>query len=186
MDDFDNPYLSPSSKEPASAAIRSDSDENVDPRKIGKAKYVPTVAILMIVHGVLMFVAGFSFIGVIVFVAPQISQQIENQQQIQRQQNPNVPQLSKEWMTAMLYTVYGAMSACLFLIGILNIYAGARNYGYHNRVLGVISIVFNMGSVMFCWCLPLSIGLMIFGMIIYLSPEAERAFQWRAGHPQKL
>jgi hypothetical protein len=52
VDNFENPYQSPSSEEPAPHAIPSDSDENVDPRKIGMAKYVPTVAVLMIVHGV--------------------------------------------------------------------------------------------------------------------------------------
>jgi len=185
VNDFENPYQSPSSEEPAPDAIRSDSDENVDPRKMGMAKHVPTVAVLMIVHGVLMFVAGFSLIGVMVFVMPQIGQQIENQQQLQRQQNPNAPQITKEGMTAFLYVVYGAMSAFLFLIGVLNIYAGARNYGYRNRVLGVISIFANLGSILFCWCLPLSIGLLIFGMIIYLSPETDRAFRWRSSHPQQ-
>jgi hypothetical protein len=185
VDDFDNPYLSPSSEKPAPAMVPSDSDENVDLRMIGKAKYVPTVAILMIVHGVLMFVAGFSVIGVRVFLTPQIGQQFENQQQLQRQQNPNAPQITREGMTAFLYVVYGAMSAFLFLIGVLNIYAGARNYGYRNRVLGVISIVINMSSILFFLCLPLSIGLLIFGMIIYLSPEADRAFRWRSSHPQQ-
>jgi hypothetical protein len=184
VNDFENPDQSPSSEKPASDAIPSDSDENVDPRKIGMAKYVPAVAVLMIVHGVLMFVAGFIVIGVMVFV-PQIVHQNENQQQLQRQQNPNAPQITKEGMTALLYVTYGAVSAFLFLIGVLDIYAGARNYGYRNRVLGVISIVANMGSILFFVCLPLSIGLLIFGMIIYLSPETDRAFRWRSSHPQQ-
>lgn len=180
MDDFENPYLPPSSDEPASAAIPSEWDEDVDPRTIGKAKYVPRVAILMIAHGVLMFMAALGLIGMMLFV-PQIGQQIENQQEMQRQQNPNVPELSKEGMTTLLYATYGIMSAFLFLIGVLNFVAGVRNYGYRNRVLGIISLVLNMGSILFCWCLPLSAGLLIFGMIVYLSPEADRAFRWRSG-----
>jgi hypothetical protein len=40
-------------------------------------------------------------------------------------------------------------------------------------------MVLNMGSILFCWCLPFSIGLLIFGMIVYLSPEADRAFRWQ-------
>lgn len=181
MDDNDNPYRSPSTNEPASAEIPSDVDENVDPRKIGKARYVPVIAIMMIVHGVLMLLAGCGLIAVTVFMTPQIGQQIANQQEMQRRQNPNAPQIPQEGMTNLLYGVYGTMSAVLFAIGVLGIYAGVRNYGYHNRVLGIITLVLNMGSILFCWCLPLSVGLLIFGMIIYLSPEADRAFQWRAG-----
>lgn len=186
MDDFENLDQSLSRAAPASDAIPSDPDENVDPRKAGMARYVPTVAILMVVHGVLMFVAGFGLIGVMVFVTPQIVEKFEDQQQLQRQQNPNAPQISKESMTALLNVVYGVMSVFLFSIGVLSIYAGVRNYGYRNRVLGVISLVVNLGSILFCWCLPLSIGLLIFGMIVYLSPEATQAFQWRSSHPQQL
>jgi hypothetical protein len=180
VDDTDNPFRSPGNEEPASAAIPSESDESIDPRAIGKAKYVPTVAILMIVHGVLMVAVALFFIFMIVVMVPLLGQQMENQQDIQRQQNPNAPPLSKEGMTTMLYAVYGGMSAFLFIIGALGIYTGIRNYGYHDRVLGLISLVLNMGSIFFCWCMPLSIGLMIFGMIIYLSPEADRAFRWRS------
>lgn len=180
MDDFDNPDQSPGSDEPTPVEISFDDDANVDPRTIGKAKYVPWVAILLGVHGVLMFLAGFGVIGVMIFVAPQMEMQIEKQQEQQRQQNPNAPQMGKEALTTMLYTMYGAMSAVLFLIGIVNIYAGFRNFGYHNRTLGIVSMVLNMGSILFCWRLPLSVGLLIFGMIIYLSPEAVQAFEWRS------
>ena len=179
MDDFDNPYLPPSSDEPDHAAIDPDMDDDVDPRTIGKARYVPWVAILMIVHGVLMLVAALGLIGMIVFFVPQLSEQVEKQQQMQRQQNPNAPQFTKEGMAAILYATYGAMSAFLFVIGALGIYAGIRNYGYQNRILGIITMVLNMGSILFCWCLPFSIGLLIFGMIVYLSPEADRAFRWQ-------
>lgn len=184
MDDVDNPYLAPRSRELASGAFPSDSDD-IDPRKIGKAGYVPTVAILLIVHGVLMLAAGLGLVAMMLMITPQIGQQIEEQQRMQRQQNPNAPQFTKEGMTTMLYAVYGGMSASLFLIAGLDLLAGVRNYGYRNRVLGVIALVLNMGSVSFCWCLPLSIGLMVFGMIIYLSPEADRAFQWRARQLQQ-
>ncbi|MDB5345111.1 MAG: hypothetical protein JWP89_3488 [Schlesneria sp.] len=180
MDDFENPYLPPSSDEPSPAAIPSEIDDGVDPRTIGKARYVPWVAITMIAHGVLMLIAAIGFIGMIVFFVPQISEQVEKQQQMQRQENPNAPQIPKDGMTAILYVTYGAMSAFLFVIGILGIYAGIRNYGYRNRILGIITMVLNMGSILFCWCLPFSIGLLIFGMIVYLSPEADRAFRWRA------
>lgn len=177
MDDFDNPYQSAGSDEPTPVEIALDEDLNVDPRTIGKAKYVPWVATLLGIHGVLMFLAGFGLIGVMIFVAPQMEMQIEKQQEQQRKLNPNAPQMGKEALTSMLYTMYGAMSAVLFLIGIVNIYAGVRNFGYHNRTLGIVSMALNMGSILFCWCLPLSIGLLIFGLIIYLSPEAVQAFQ---------
>lgn len=180
MDDIENPYQSPSSDEPDSAAKSSDWDEGDDPRTIGKARHVPTVAMLMMVHGVLLILAAFGLIGVMIFVTPQIGEQIEKQQEMQQRQNPNAPQLSKDGMTTLLYGVYGGMSVVLFIIGALGIYAGLRNHGYNNRILGVVSLVLNMGSILFCYCLPLSLGLLIFGLIIYLSPEAERAFRWKS------
>lgn len=181
MADLDNPYVSPAADEPNP----SGHDINVDPRTIGKARLVPTVAILMIVHGVLMFLAGCCLIGMIAFVTPQIAQQIELQQKMQRQQNPNTPQLDQGTTAKVLTAVYGAMAAGLFVVGAVNVIAGLLNYQYRQRVFGVISLVLSMGSILFCWCVPLSIGLLIFGMIIYLSPEADQAFRWRATNPIK-
>lgn len=181
MDDSDNPFRSPDSDHPAPAETNPfDFDETIDPRTIGKAKYVPTIAILMIVHGVLLFAAGLALISMIFFVTPQIGQQIERQQDLDRQQNPNAPRLAKEEMVMMLNAVYGGFSAVLFCLGSLNCYAGIRNYRYRNRILGIFSLIFSLGSILFCWCLPLSIGLLIFGLIIYLSPEADRAFRWQS------
>lgn len=179
MDDIENPYLPPSSDDTAPDPIPADIDDDVDPRTIGKARYVPWVAIMMIIHGALMLVAAVGLIGMIIFFVPQLSEQIEQQQRMQRQQNPNAPQLPPNSMSTILSITYGAMSACLFVIGGLGIFAGIRNYGFQNRILGIVTMVLNMVSILFCWCLPFSIGLLIFGMIIYLSPEADRAFRWQ-------
>lgn len=184
MDDLNNPFRSPGSDEPDATsedAIRS--EDEFDPRTIGKARHVPTVAILMIAHGVLMFLAGCGLIAMIFFIVPQLSQQLENQQKMQGQQNPNAPQFTQEGAKTMFSAVYGGMAAVLFIIGAVDVFAGILNYGYRQRIFGVITLVINMGSVMFCWCLPFSVGLLIFGMIIYLSPEAERAFRWRSRNP---
>ena len=180
VDDFDNPYQSPGNDEPAPLEILPDEESTFDPRTIGKAKYVPWVAILLIAHGTLMFLVAIALIGIIAFVVPNITQQIEKQQEAQRQQNPNAPQLTKEGMATMLYGMYGAVAAIVSVIGIIDIYAGIRNYGYHNRTLGIITLVLNMGAILTCWCAPLSIALMIFGLIIYLSPDTDQAFRWRA------
>lgn len=180
MDDTDNPFLPPESDETTSDAADFDWDDDVDPRKVGKARHVPTIAILLIVHGVLMYVAAGGLIAMIFFMVPQMQQQFERQVEMQRQQNPNAPQVGAETMTTLVTAVYGAMSAGLAIIGTLNIFAGIRNYGYRNRTLGIVSLVLNVGSIFFCWCLPLSIGLLIYGLIIYLSPEADRAFRWRS------
>lgn len=182
MDDVENPYVSPG--EDDLTPVVDDDVESIDPRNIGKAAYVPTVAILMIVHGVLMFVAASILVGMIFWFLPQMSREFERQQEVQRLRNPKAPQLSNQFMTTMLTTVYGGISAVLFTIGVVDIVAGIRNYGYHGRVFGVISLVLNMGSVVFFWCVPFSIGLIIFGLIIYLSPEAERAFTWRSSNPK--
>lgn len=132
-----------------------------------------------------MLAASLVVIGVMIFLLPQLSKQIEEQQRIQRQQNPKAPQIGDEAMTMILSAVYGGVAAVLFLIGGLNIFAGVRNFSYHNRILGIISMVLNMVSILFCWCLPLSVGLLIFGMVIYLSPEADRAFQWQSGQRKR-
>lgn len=179
MDDFDNPYQSPANDEPAPLEILSDEESTFDPRTVGKAKYVPWVATLMLVHGALMFVAGCALIFVIAVVVPKMNQQLEEQLKAQRQLNPNAPQLTKEAMTTMLYATYSSMAAIVFVIGILDVVAGIRNYSYRNRTLGIITLVLNMGSVLTCWCAPVALALLIFGMIIYLSPEADQAFRWR-------
>lgn len=178
MDDVNNPYRPPSADEPDGSV----EEENADPRTVGKARYVPTVAILTIVHGVFMFIAACCLIGMVAFITPQIAEQIENQQKMQRQQDPNAPVFTKDGWQTMLTAIYGGMAAALCIIGIVNLFAGIQNYRYRYRTLGIISLVINMGSILFCWCLPLTIGLLIFGMIIYLSPEADRAFRWASSN----
>ncbi|TXI10151.1 MAG: hypothetical protein E6Q76_04520 [Rhizobium sp.] len=180
MDDTDNPYLPPDSDETGSNEDAFDWDPDTDPRTVGKARQVRTVAIMMIIHGVLMFLAAAGLVTMIFFLVPQMREQFDRQAQMQRQANPNAPQIAPETMTTMITALYGGMAAALASIGFLGIFAGIRNYSFRNRTLGIVTLVLNIGSIMFCWCVPLSIALLVYGMIIYLSPEADRAFRWTA------
>ena len=76
MDDPNNPYLSPNWSDPILTPL-----EGADPRTVGKAAQVRTVAILMIAHSILMLIGGCILFGMAYYMAPQIAQQIKLQQQ---------------------------------------------------------------------------------------------------------
>lgn len=73
--------------------------------------------------------------------------------------------------------VYVAMGLPILAVGILKIVAGIRNHKYKNRVLGIVALGSGAITVYTCYCLPTAIGLMVFGLMVYLNEQSVRAFE---------
>lgn len=73
--------------------------------------------------------------------------------------------------------VYGVMGGAGLASGILHAVAGWRNYFFRTRWLGITALVAGLASCLTCYCFPTSLALMIYGLIVYFSPQAVRAFQ---------
>jgi hypothetical protein len=77
------------------------------------------------------------------------------------------------WVVGVIYLAIGVP---ILLIGALRIFAGVQNFRYRGRTLGIISMIVGMASVFTCYCAPTGIGVLIYGMIVYLNPAVIAAF----------
>jgi uncharacterized membrane protein HdeD (DUF308 family) len=72
--------------------------------------------------------------------------------------------------------IYFCIGIPVLVSGVLRIVAGVRNYRFRGRTLGMISLVAGLGSMLSCYCAPTAIGLLIYGLILFLNPAVKAAF----------
>ncbi|MBS0210842.1 MAG: hypothetical protein JSS27_18015 [Planctomycetes bacterium] len=72
--------------------------------------------------------------------------------------------------------MYGGVSALAALVAGVNALAGWQNYHYRGRAFGLIALFSNLVTIFTCYCAPTSIALMVYGLVVYLSEDSERAF----------
>jgi hypothetical protein len=131
---------------------------------------IRVVAILLIVHGVLLLVMGV-FLVVLAVAMPQML--IAQQQKMPQQ--PGAPDLSQ--MKTILTATYGIMGLAGLIPGVIQIIAGIRNLRLRGRTFGLVAIISGAISLGTCYCAPTAIGLLIYGLIIYLHDTAKQAFE---------
>jgi hypothetical protein len=136
------------------------------------ANHIPVVAILMIVQGVLECLLALLLIvaGVLLPQALEIAGRAR-----QRPGGDWLPDLPPEFIeiAAVLYVGLGAV---VLLCGALRVIAGSRNLNYRGRTLGIVSLATGVVTSLTIWCAPTSLGLLIYGLIVYLNEESTRAF----------
>jgi hypothetical protein len=133
---------------------------NQPPRRSGYVPQVTVVAILMIVQGSLVSLAGMFFL----FLGPAMF--------LNRSSHPAQDQ--------QIVNVIGGINILLggLLVGVggLNIVAGIKNLKYRGRTLGITALSLGVAGIFGCYCAPTAIGLLIYGLIIYLNQDVSRAF----------
>jgi len=72
---------------------------------------------------------------------------------------------------------YLLMGGALVAAGGLNIVAGVKNLKYRSRTLGIAALAIGGLGMFTCYCAPTAIGLLIYGLIIYLNEDVRRAFE---------
>ncbi len=166
--DFKNPYKSP--------------DFTDQPRAFGTGPagglsssiltQQRVIAILLIIQGSLAIVVGL-FFAVAAFAFPaMIAADMKRQGNLQFEQ----------MQTVMLIT-YGGMALCGILPGLLQIYAGIQNLWLRGYTLGLVALGAGAFAVGTCYCFPTSIGLLIYGLVIYLNHTTKQAFELaKEGH----
>jgi len=159
-----NPYQSPNDLGYSAARHALPSSSSATNATLVKVK---VLAILMMVQGVLEVLLGLMLggIGIAFYVA---SDQIFATQQQGLPRQPAPP----EWLF-LIYVVLGAM---LLAVAVLRIYAGVRNLKFRGKLLGIIAISFGAVTSLTCYCAPTAIGLLIYGLIVYLDPNVSQAF----------
>ena len=168
-----NPFESPKSVSEPEAAPMMGAGQM--PRS-GLVRQVPVVAILMMVHGVLISLAGLGLLAFAVFM-PQMMRSsmrdaMENQQGVEMQE-------SMEQAQMFMLVIYGGLGSVILVAGGLSIFAGIRNLRYQNRVLGIVALGVGFVTVFTCYCAPTALGLGVYGLIVLLNSDVALAFQLR-------
>lgn len=130
----------------------------------GLVSHVRLVAILNAVEGALeLGVAGFGlFVGVILLLVPA---------EVQRQGGGN------PMVLAAIYLTVGSVN---LILGSLRLLASWRNYFFHNRTLGLVSLGVGLLSVFAGCCAITSIGVAVYGLVVFFDAAVIDAFERRS------
>lgn len=79
----------------------------------------------------------------------------------------------------MILFMYSIVSVILGALGLLQVIAGIRNYGFRNRGLGITALACGLLSMFTFFCLPTSLALAIYGIIVYLDAGCKTPFDLR-------
>lgn len=129
----------------------------------GWVSQIRIVAILNCVQGGLELILGLMMVSVAVFIPVMI-----------RMDRQNPPPGEMEWILPIIYLCIGIP---VLLAAILRIYSGIQNFRFRKRTLGIVSFVCGLVSMIACYCAPTGIGLLIYGLIVYLNPAVQAAFE---------
>ncbi len=136
------------------------------------ANQVLAVAILMIVQGVLECLMGIIF-SAAAFIVPRIIEEAHKKQGPGPMAVPGLPPGSEDLLTG----IYLTMGICGLIAGLVHVIAGIRNISYRGRTFGLVALFMSVFSFATCYCAPTSLGLMIYGLIVYFNHETARAFE---------
>ncbi len=162
-----NPYQSPQ-YEPQQPALGGYSGKVVPS---GLVHQVRVVAILNGVQGGLEILMGLMFVGVACFVPAMMAMDKD----FANRQPPGGP--DPETMFWIMLGIYGGMGSGGLIAGVTRLIATFKNWHYRSRVFGIVSLAVGMLSVTTCYCIPTAIGMLIYGLIVYLNPSVAQAFE---------
>jgi len=84
--------------------------------------------------------------------------------------------LAYQWKRSPLAV---AIIVLVFMLALLKVVAGIRNFDYRNRVLGIIALASAPLNAFTCFCFPSGLVILIYGLVVYCHRDASRAFASR-------
>jgi MFS family permease len=133
---------------------------------------VRIIGILMIVNGVLCILYGFVLMAMGPFMQSVFAMQGA---QAPPQQQAQIQQMQQ--MMKIFVWVYAALGIANAAGGIVNIAAGIPAMRYRRRTFVIVGLLANVATFASCYCLPTSLGLMIWGLIVMFQKETAEAFR---------
>jgi hypothetical protein len=128
--------------------------------------HVQGVSIFMIVHGALTFILG----GIYVCIGPLML--------IGVNQDRTATAEDKQVMPIVSAVMFGC-GALVLIIGLLNVSAGIRCLGFRGRSLALIAVFSNVPVLCSGYCAVTGLGLIIYGLIVFLNADVAEAFAMR-------
>jgi hypothetical protein len=172
---MENPYAAPQFE--AKPVAGQNSASHITPSSL--VQQVRIFGILNAVQGGLELIMGLLFLFYAVFFPIMMSNPEFQQQQ------PDPP--PKEFLWAMGIG-FGVGAALLLAVSVARIAAGVMNWRFRGRGLAMFSIIGGAVTVLTCYCAPTSIAVLIYGLVVMLSPQVKQAFAMAAKGtpPEKL
>jgi hypothetical protein len=129
---------------------------------------VQVVSILMIVNGSLVSLMGlfYAFMGPAMFALLRMAPPGP----------PGTPAPGTAELT-ILPLIYVAIGLPVLAAGVLNIVAGIRSLKFRGRTFALVALFANLVPVFTCYCIPTSLGLMIYGLIVFFQADVAHAFE---------
>ena len=136
---------------------------------------VQVVAILMIVNGALVTLMGLLYALMVPFMVNMMSF---------APPGPGGAAGPSTTQAGIIYAIYLAIGLPVAAVGVLNIVAGIRCLRLRGRILALVALFSNLVPMFTCYCLPTSLGLMIYGLIVLFQADVAFAFaEVAAGAP---
>ncbi len=163
FDEFENPYRSlefqpkPGLGAPGEMTLRR-----------GKVGQVKLLGVLMMVHGVVLFILA----GVMGFYAATVPQAVLQQGQLNQ---PNGP--PAEVIANIMTIVFIVIAGVFAITALLNIIGGVQVMRFRGRVLSMIALFSGLTTILACYCFPISLGMAIYGMIVLLDISVQAAYR---------
>ena len=169
-DDFDaNPFEADASLDP-----RGHQEVNLPPdTKRGMVGHVFVLGVLMAVYGALFVILGLCTVGYGVFMPEMLKNNPAWQNNPQFGNNPPMPpdELLKMMTTGTL--IAGGM---FVLLGALYLVGGIQVSRFRGRMLGIVALSVGLLSVFGCYCIPTSVALFVYGLVVLLNEPVKTAF----------
>ncbi len=131
-------------------------------------RQVKPLCICMIIQGVLEILMGLGLFAMALFVPAIMNQQGGG---------PQMPAEQLQVAKLVVWITYGVGGGVAIIAGILRITAGIRGLYFRSYGMGLASHFVGLLSLMTCYCLPTSLGLCIWGCIVYFNSDVKHAFK---------
>ena len=129
---------------------------------------VKVVAILMIVNGAIVSLMGLYLviIGPAMFTMMKVAPP---------PQGPNAGG-PEAMILGIMSAVYFVLGLLVLVASVLNIVAGIRSLKYRGRTFAIVALFSNIAALFTCYCFPLALGVMIYGLIVFFQSDVADAF----------
>jgi hypothetical protein len=128
---------------------------------------VRLVAAFSIAHGVILLLVALMYllVGGMFLAAPEL----------RTPQGPDDPPVE------MIFGLIAMLALVHLIPAILQIVAGIQLFRVRGRWLALIAFVSGVGTFMGCYCIPTSVALAIWGMVVLGNAQVRAAFEARQG-----
>jgi len=79
-------------------------------------------------------------------------------------------------MMTVVSGIYVVMGLLVLVSGMLNFVAGIRCLSYRGRANPLVALFSNLVPMLTCYCIPTSLGLMIYGLVVMFQSDVAYAF----------